>query len=240
MQARVNVAGIERVASGLVGVGLATYGLKHRSMEGTLLASAGAALIARGMTGHCPVYRATGVDTSNRRGTREALGGGRGRRVEESVTINDTPSRLFAFWRNFENLPRFMDALVSVQQLDDRRSHWVTRGPAGRKVEWDAEIINEVDGELIGWRTLDGADVISAGSVRFTDAGPGRGTAVTVKLQYDPPGGKAGSALAWMMGREPSQTIGQALRRLKMLMETGEIATTAGQPRGQQSMLNYD
>ena len=126
------------------------------------------------------------------------------------------------------------------RQLDDRRSHWVAKAPAGRTVEWDAEIINEIPDELIGWRTLDQADVISAGSVRFTSAGADRGTEVHVRLQYDPPGGKVGAAVAWMLGQDPSHTIQEDLRRFKQLMETGEVPTTAGQPRGKQSILNYD
>src|SRR5207237_10075425 len=120
----------------------------------------------------------------------------------------------------------FMQHLVSVRQLDHRRSHWIAKAPAGRTVEWDAEIINEIPDELIGWRTLDGADVISAGSVRFTPATGRRGTEVRVRLQYYPPGGKLGSAVAWIFGAEPSQTIQEDLRRFKRLMEAGEIPTT--------------
>jgi uncharacterized membrane protein len=125
-----------------------------------------------------------------------------------------------------------MEYLESVRQLDQRRSHWVAKGPAGRRVEWDAEIISEIPGELIGWRTLDGADVVSAGSVRFIPAAGNRGTHVRVRLQYDPPGGKVGAAIAWIFGKEPSQTILEDLRRFKQLMEAGEIPTTVGQPRG--------
>ena len=122
--------------------------------------------------------------------------------------------------------------LVAVTQLDERRSHWVARAPAGRMVEWDAEIINEIPNELIGWRTLDGADVISAGSVRFKPAPGDRGTEVRVRLQYLPPAGKLGARLAWLLGHEPSQTIQEDLRHFKQLMEAGEVPTTEGQPRG--------
>jgi uncharacterized membrane protein len=124
--------------------------------------------------------------------------------------------------------------------MDYRRSHWVAKAPAGRTVQWDAEIINEIPGELIGWRTLDGADVVSAGSVRFKRAAGGRGTEVRVRLQYEPPAGKVGATVAWIMGHEPSQTIREDLRRFKQLMEAGEVPTIAGQPRGKQSPLNYD
>jgi uncharacterized membrane protein len=114
------------------------------------------------------------------------------------------------------------------------------KAPAGRTVQWDAEIINEIPGEVIGWRTLAGADVISAGSVRFAPLAVGRGTEVRVRMQYDPPAGKIGAAVAWMLGHDPASTVREDLRRFKQLMETGEVPTIQGQPRGKQSMLNYD
>ena len=244
MTSSINVADVERWASALGGAALTAYGikqLKERSPAGAALTAAGGALMFRGATGHCPMYAAAGINTADdREGTREALAGARGTAVEEVVTINASADRLFAFWRKFDQLPRFMDHLVSVYQLDERRSHWVAKAPGRRTVEWDAEIINEIPGELIGWRTLDGADVVSAGSVRFKAATGNRGTEVRVRLQYDPPAGKVGATVAWLLGHEPSQTIREDLRRFKQLMETGEIATTAGQPRGKQSILNYD
>ncbi len=232
----VNVADVERWASALGGAALAAFGvkqLKERSPAGAALAAAGTALMYRGATGHCPVYSAAGINTADAHDdTREHLAGARGVNVDEVVTINKPAAELYRFWRNFEQLPRFMDDLVSVRQLDQRRSHWIAKGPAGKRVEWDAEIINEIPDELIGWRTLDGADVISAGSVRFVPGPTGRGSQVHVRLQYDPPGGKLGAAVAWMFGKEPSQAIREDLRRFKQLMEAGEIPTTAGQPRG--------
>jgi uncharacterized membrane protein len=239
MTSEMNVAEVERWASALGGAALAVYGIRQRSVAGAVIAASGGALIARGATGHCPVYAAAGVNTVDD-DTRAALGGRRGVHVEQTATINRRPEELYRFWRSFDNLPRFMRYLVSVTELDDRRSHWVAKAPAGRTVEWDAEIIHEIPNELIGWRTLHGADVISAGSVRFKDAGPGRGTEVLVHLQYEPPGGKIGAAIAWMLGHEPNQTIQEDLRRFKQLMEAGEIPTIQGQPRGHRSMSNYD
>jgi uncharacterized membrane protein len=244
MTSTINVAEVERWASALGGAALTAYGikqLKDRSPSGAALAAAGGALMYRGATGHCPMYAAAGINTaSDREGTRDALSGARGVIVEEAVTINAPADRLFAFWRNLEQLPRFMDHLVSVRQIDERRSHWVAKAPRGRTVEWDAEIINEIPGELIGWRTLDGSDVVSAGSVRFKRAAGNRGTEVRVHLQYEPPAGKVGATVAWLLGHEPSQTIREDLRRFKQLIEAGEVPTTAGQPRGKQSILNYD
>lgn len=236
MTSTVNVADVERWASALGGAALTAYGIRHlkeKSMAGAMIAAAGTTLIYRGATGHCPVYASTGINTANgNTDTRAALSGSRGVNVEEVVRINRPAYELFRFWRNFEQLPMFMDHLVSVRQLDSGRSHWVAKAPAGRRVEWDAEIINEIPDELLAWRTRDNADVVSAGSVSFKSAPGGRGTDVRVRLQYHPPAGKLGSAIAWMFGEEPSQTIQEDLRRFKRLMEAGEIPTTEGQPRG--------
>ncbi|MQA28807.1 MAG: DUF2892 domain-containing protein [Luteitalea sp.] len=239
MSSAQNVAEVERWASALGGAGIALYGIRQGSAAGAMIAASGGILIARGATGYCPMYAATGVSTADT-DTRVALRLGRGGHVEQAATINRSAAELYRYWRNFENLPRFMAHLVSVQQVDQRHSHWVAKAPAGRTVEWDAEIINEIPNELIGWRTVDRADVISAGSVRFTPAGPDRGTEVHLRLKYEPPGGRVGSAVAWMLGHDPRQIIQEDLRRFKQLMEAGEVPTTKGQPRGKQSILNYD
>ena len=244
MTSSINVADVERWASAIGGAALTAFGikqLKDRSPSGAALTAAGSALMYRGATGYCPVYAAAGITTADdTEGTRAILAGSRGVHVEEVVTVNAPPDQLFRFWRNLEQLPRFMDHLVSVSQIDERRSHWVAKAPGRRTVEWDAEIINEIPGELIGWRTLDGSEIVSAGSVRFKPAFGGRGTEVHVRLQYDPPAGKIGATVAWLLGHEPSQVIREDLRRFKQIMETGEVATTKGQPRGKQSILNYD
>src|SRR5205814_8831573 len=122
---------------------------------------------------------------------------------------------LYAFWRRLDLLPSFMDHLVSVVELDSKRSHWVAKAPAGRRVEWDAEIIDEVQGERIAWRTVGDADVVSAGSVSFTPAPGGRGTEVRVRLQYDPPAGKTGASVAWLFGPDPAAVIRDGMRRFK-------------------------
>jgi uncharacterized membrane protein len=237
MRRDVNVAGIERWASSMAGAGLATLGLKQlrdeRPLAGAALTAAGAALILRGASGHCPVYEATGITTAfPQYDTRARLSGTRGVHVEEATTINRSPEDLYAFWRDFELLPRFMHNLDRVRVIDERHSHWVAKGPANRPLQWTAEIINDEPYRLIGWRTVGRADVVSAGSVHFEPvAGTGE-TQVRIKLQYDPPAGKLGAAVAWMIGREPSQTIRDDLRRFKQLMEAGEIPTVEGQPRG--------
>jgi uncharacterized membrane protein len=192
--------------------------------------------VQRGVSGHCNVYGAMGYDTAgegeHRRSDKVSVAGGRGVKVEKSVTINRPPEELYSFWRNFENLPRFMHHLESVRVTGGDRSHWVAKGPAGSTVEWDAEVYNEKENEMIAWRSLEGADVASAGSVHFTPAAAGRGTVVRVVLKYDPPGGVIGATVAKLFGENPEQQIDEDLRRFKQVMESGEIATTAGQPSG--------
>jgi uncharacterized membrane protein len=226
-----NISEFERWASMAAGAGLALYGLSRRRNSGFVLAALGGLLLQRGASGHCNVYHALGINTADQ-DTRSALGGSAGVHVEESVTINRSAETLYKFWRNLENLPRFMGHLESVERITDTLSRWRAKGPAGRRVEWNAEIINEVPNDVIGWRSIEGSDVVSAGSVNFEDAGSGRGTRVRVRLQYSPPGGKLGAAVARLMGRDPATEIREDLRRFKQLIETGEVATTDGQPRG--------
>jgi len=232
----VNVAEVERWASALGGAALAALGIRQvreSSIGGAIIAAAGTTLIYRGATGHCPVYAAAGVSTSSDRSdTRTALAGSHGVHVEEAVTIGRPAAELYGFWRRFDRLPSFMEHLVSVRCLDDRRSHWTAKAPAGRTVEWDAEIIRDIPNEMISWRTVGDPDVISAGSVHFSAQPGNRGTIVRTRLQYEPPAGKLGAIVARMFGQEPSQQIREDLRHFKQLMEAGEIATTSGQPHG--------
>ena len=230
----VNVNQTERWISGLAGGALAIYGLTRRTWGGAVLALVGGTLIARGSTGHCYMYDALGVNTA---GTETgnplvSVPAGHGVKVEKSVTVNRPPEEVYRFWRDFQNLPRFMNHLESVSDLGGGRSHWVAKAPAGKTVEWDAEVYNEKENELIAWRSLEGADVDNAGSVRFEPAPEGRGTIVRVTLKYDPPAGKLGSLIAKLWGEEPSQQIEDDLRRFKQVMEAGEIPTTEGQPSG--------
>ena len=240
MESSNNVAFDERWASALSGAALVMYGLSHRSVSGSMVAASGAALMLRGATGHCPVYAAIGVSTADQSDTRRALAGDRGLNVEHAVTVRRGQAELYRFWRNFENLPRFMRSVVAVTQIDEQRSHWVVKSAGAQTVEWDAEIINEIPNELIAWKTVDRSDVISAGSVSFKPLRSGAETSVHVKMQYQPPAGRLGAAVAWMLGRNPSQTIREELRAFKAMTEAGEVPTTEGQPRGVGSLFNYD
>jgi uncharacterized membrane protein len=228
-----NISDVERWLSMAAGTGLALYGLSRRKTAGWILTALGGMLVQRGATGHCPTYKAFGINTAGTgEDTRSVLGGSGGTRVEESVIINRSIEELYRFWRNLENLPQFMPHLESVERITDTLSRWRAHGPGGQTVEWNAEIINEVPNKVIGWRSIEGSDVVSAGSVNFDEAGPGRGTRVTVHMQYSPPGGKIGAAVARLLGRDAASEIREDLRRFKQLIETGEVPTTDGQSRG--------
>jgi uncharacterized membrane protein len=147
-------------------------------------------------------------------------------RVRKSIVVNRPPAEVYQFWHDFQNLARFMRHLESVQTTGARRSHWVVKGPAGTTVEWDAEITEDRPDELIAWRSLKGADVDNAGTVRFERAPGGRGTIVHVDLEYSPPGGVLGAGLAMLLGEEPEQQMNDDLRRFKQVIETGDVVVS--------------
>ncbi len=143
--------------------------------------------------------------------------------VEKAITVNRPVEEVYGLWRDFENLPRFMLHLESVQVMGPKRSHWRAKAPAGMRAEWDAEITDDRPNELIAWRSLAGADVDNSGSVRFAPAPGGRGTEVRVELRYNPPGGRVGAAFAKLFGEEPEQQLRDDLRAFKQVLEIGEV-----------------
>jgi uncharacterized membrane protein len=233
----INVNEPERWVSVIVGTALAAYGLKRRSLPSMVMAAFGGALVWRGATGHCFVYNALGVTSAGEddENSQVSVPYGRGTRVEQSVTVNAPSDVLYNFWRDFENLPRIMSHLKSVTVRDSKRSHWVAKGPAGSDAEWDAEIINEIPGELIGWRSVDDSLISNAGSVHFDRSATGRGTDVRVLLRYDPPAGTLGARVAKLLGEDPDQQVREDLETFKQLAESGSLsnaaATVAAFPR---------
>jgi uncharacterized membrane protein len=184
---------------------------------------AGASIALRGAAGWCPVYAAAGVDRSEprlgvrRTDPRRALAGSRGLNVRDRITIRRDVETVYQFWRRLENLPRLIEHLESVKQTDETYSHWVARGPFGLRVEWDAQIINEIPNRLLAWRSLEGSDLVSAGSVHFRETP--LGTEVRVAMQYSLPAGKTGAALAWFLGETPAQQLREGLERMQSEME---------------------
>ena len=219
-----NISATGRLVSTIAGGALAVAGYQRSNKALGLL---GMGLIARGASGWCPVTAAIDPDAQNdTETTKRHLGGSRGVIVEDAITIYRPVSEVYSYWRNLENLPRFMEHLEEVRVTDRFHSHWVARGPLGVMVDWDAEIINDIPPTLLSWKSIGQSDVVSAGSVRFKPSGE-HATHVQVKLQYDPPAGKLGATVAWLFGDDPQHQIAEDLRRFKQLLETGEITTGA-------------
>ncbi len=217
-----NITTTERWVSLAVGGALTLAAARQRSPVGLALALGGGYLIYRGATGRCPLYNALGIQAE--------IGGGV--HVEQAIIISRPAAQIYDFWRNFERLPEFMRHLERVEALDDRRSRWTAKAPLVGHVCWEAEIFEDLPNEMIAWRSLPGADIENSGQVRFTELPHGRGTEVHVTLCYEPPAGAAGALVAKLFAEEPSQQIADDLRRLRALLETGEIPTVYGQTSG--------
>lgn len=193
----------------------------YRALRGRnplLMTLLGGYLAYRGATGYCPISASLGPSVP--RGN-WAVSRDQGIHVEEAVVIHKSPEVLYNFWRNFENLPRFMDHLESVKTFSNDRSHWIAKAPLGQTISWDAEVIGDRANELISWRSLPGSSVANAGSVRFKPVENGQATEVRVSLKYTPPAGALGAAVAKLFGEEPGQQIRDDLGRFKQLMDSG-------------------
>jgi uncharacterized membrane protein len=170
---------------------------------------------------------------------RRAVRTGKGVKVTRACTVRRPAEELYQFWRNLENLPKFMQNVVAVDKISDVESRWTVKAPGGRTVKWDALIFNEEVNRLIAWRTREGSDVPNAGSVRFEPQSDGT-TMVKVALEYEPPTGRFASFVAKLFGKEPNIQVAQDLARFKALMETGEIPTTTGQPVGEAQLRKQE
>jgi uncharacterized membrane protein len=144
-----------------------------------------------------------------------------------SVTVGRPRSEVFAFFRDFSNLARFMENIERVDVIDEKHSHWVVKAPADHTVEWDSVLTAETPDELLAWESGPDAEVKNRGRVEFRDAPGGRGTEIHATIIYEPPAGALGKVIATLFQKEPGLQAKRDLRRLKMLLETGEIATTA-------------
>lgn len=224
---RQNVGRTERWISGVGGAALLGYSLR-RSRLRLLLLPIGVHLVRRALSGHCEINQALGRNTATGDDSDAIarLERGEGTKVEQAIVIGRPRDELFRFWRQLDNLPRFMDHLESVTVLDEHRSHWVAKGPLGARVEWDAEIVHEIPDEILAWRSLPGSDVDQAGQVQFTPA-HGGGTEVRVVLRYATPGGQAGATVAHLLGDDPARQIADDLRRFKQVTEGGVVSVTS-------------
>jgi uncharacterized membrane protein len=153
---------------------------------------------------------------------------GEGTVIARTVTINRPRDEVYAFWREFSNLPRVMENVERIDIIDGRRSHWIVKAPAGKTAEWESLVTEDIPGRLIAWQSVEGADVKSSGRIEFLDAAPGRGSIVRATFSYDPPAGWAGEWIAKLFQREPNVQARRDLRRLKQFLETGEVTSSAG------------
>jgi uncharacterized membrane protein len=214
----------ERVLSAVGGGLLLGFSLLAPGKSRLPMIAAGGLLLLRGVTGYSYLYRLLNIYRAQDRLNS-------GIRVERAVTINRPVEEVYAFWRDLENLPRFMKNLRSVT-VRESKSHWVAEAPLGMTVEWDAVVEQDQPGSKISWRSTPDSQIENAGVVMFQPAPGGRGTEVRVHLEYKAPGGSLGAALARILGDEPDIQIREDLRRLKMLLETGQIITVKGQTSG--------
>lgn len=153
--------------------------------------------------------------------------------IGRSVTIARPRSEIYAFWRDFSNLARVMENIESIETIDERRSRWTVKAPAGESVSWEAVVTEDEPDRLLAWRSVEDAEISHQGRVELVDAAPGRGTIVRATIAYDPPGGAIGKWIAKLLQREPAEQTRRDLRRLKQFLETGEVTSSAG-PSGRE------
>lgn len=217
-----NVSDSERIASGLIGGALAAMALSKGGATRWTLLLAGGALLQRAFTGNCQLYRSLDID---KRHPRAGVRGNRGERIEASIEIKCPASVLYRFWHGLEALPWVMRHVKSVAKTGGGRSHWKVSGPVGSTVEWNAEIIHEEEDRMIAWQTLAGASVSSAGSVWFEQI-DAETTRVKVALEFDPPGGKFGAAVARLVRADPARELKEDLAQFRIFAE-GELQEIA-------------
>jgi uncharacterized membrane protein len=230
----VNMTDPERIASIVLGGLLAGYGARRRDRAGAALAVLGGLIALRGVSGASTFYDRLGIRRfSGARGARNALRG-TGVRVGHSVVIRRPIDAVYRFWRELENLPRFMTHLIAVRPLGNNRYRWVAKAPAGR-VTWDAEIIDEQVPWRIAWRSVPGSRIQNAGTVRFGPAPDGEGTEVTVELAYKPPAGALGALVARLSGEEPTRQVREDLERFRDILEGTGLDPEPGRGRTRSS-----
>jgi len=229
---RINVGEVERWASAIGGGILLAHGLRRGSFGGLGLAVLGGALLYRGFTGHCQAYEALHIDTSGKHRADSEEHVHQGVLVKHTMTINRTPMEIYEYVQDPANHHRYMEHVESVRADEDGTFHWAIKGPFGSTWRFRSEHINEDPGHLVAWKSLPGGDLDNAGSIRLVPAWDGRGTEVTMEINFEPPAGSVGLAVAKILGHDPDARVRENLRRLKQLLEAGEIPTINGQPSG--------
>lgn len=217
--------------SAVAGVGLLAFAGGREVKNRLFPALAGAALLYRGWSGRCSVYRALGKTGIAAYPAATAVRAQRGVHFKRAITIQESPEKIYFFWRNLQNLPRIIPHLISVAE-QDTVSRWTAEGPWGRTITWEAEIIEDRPGSLLAWRSVPGFALDTAGSLRLTPLSHDRGTAVHLTMKYDPPAGAIGASIAKLFGSDLEADLETGLRKMKQLFETGENCTIDQQPHG--------
>lgn len=237
---QVNVSNFERLLSTIGGSALIGFGLTRSGIARFAFPAVGSMLAIRGLSGHCSLYSALGIDTSKSDqpdNPNAVIPAGEGVRIETSVTVNRPVEELYDVWRGLERLPDFMSHLSEVRNLYGVRSHWVAKGPFGITVEWDADIINEHPYEMIAWKSVPGSQFDTAGSVHFEPTRDGQATTIHLNLKFNPPGGKAGIAIADFFGQDPKSQIKQDLERFREIMESEKYGVRATKHRWEREFI---
>ncbi len=221
--ARTNLGKNERILSVLGGATLGVLALRRKGVPGALLGAAGAALVQRGVTGHCQVYHALGVDRSDPSAPSGAPAEA-GFRGTARTAINRNAQELYDYWRDFTTAPRFRDTITQVEILDESTSRWTAAGPMGRTFQWTSRLVEDRPGEFIAWESIPPSDLPNRGSVRFTPFGRGTQTEVHYTVEIDPPGGVVGQALLSLFHRAPQAMLENDLRNFRERMEAGSGA----------------
>lgn len=237
-----NVHEVERDVSLVAGLGLlafAVHRLVHRRFgSGALLGLLGGDLILRGVTGHCYAYSLLGINTARPNNVGRARSDEvssiplrQGVNLEASIVVDRPVPQVYSFWRELENLPKFMRHLESVENIGLTRSRWVANAVLGAHVTWEAELVNVRRDEVIAWRSVPGSELANAGSVRFERVGDGSRTLVKVRMKYNPPAGKLADVVAKLFGDAPQDVIQADLQRFKALFEAIPIPDASQEPR---------
>jgi len=217
-----NVGAIEQVLSVCMGGALFLFGLTQGRKSGAIPVLIGSGLLVHGLSSHSRLYEAIGIDEIYGTTIRHPLN--RTVHFSDSIIINSSPAEIYAFWRDFKNLPKFMQSIVAVEEIDERRSRWHAHGPLNKEFYWEAEIVEERENEMIKWHTIESESSLEhEGTFSLRQAPGNRGTILMLNCRWSPPGGVLGAATAKILPQDPVRQLGEDLRRFRQLIETGEI-----------------
>lgn len=225
-----NVGSVERIASGVLGGAIALQGLRRRGIRGLLMAVGGGYLVYRGASGQCGLYQRLGIDRSGSSDGAAPDVSAAAPEVQRSVTVGRPAEELHEYWRDPEHLNELVGEFATIEDVGNGRLHWTVAGPLDRTMEWETEFVEDSEGEVLRWETVEGTRLPSEWTVRYADAPGEQGTEVSLRVRFDPPGGSVGAALIERLGIAPKTIVEATLRRFRSLAETGEVPTLEGNP----------